>query len=126
MAGVMAFHRSSYIAASAPNSGGVVALLPGMTTFQDMHTPAMMTMHGAMDEVIVNFQDTSRDADNAIAARGGFVINCNHGGGHCAASKELKLAMWQFMKDHPFGVNPEPYENGLPATFPSYCQIVKR
>lgn len=126
MAGVMGFHRSSYLAASAPNSGGVVAIIPGMTTFQDMHTPALMTMHGEMDEVFVNFKDTSRDADTAFAARGGFVINCNHGGGHCAAPKDLKLAMWQFMKDHPFGVDPEPYANGLPATFPSYCQIVKQ
>ena len=33
--------------------------------------------------------------------------------------------MWQFMKDHPFGVTPEPYANGLPASFPSYCKIIK-
>ena len=24
-------------------------------------------------------------------------------------------AGWQFMKDHPFGVSPEPYANGLPT-----------
>jgi predicted esterase len=127
MAGVMAFHRSSYLAASAPNSGGVVASIPGMTTFQDSHTPALMTMHGDrnQDEVFVNFEDTSADADKAVAARGGFVINCNHGGGHCGAPTALKLAMWQFMKDHPFGVSPEPYANGLPAVFPSYCKVVK-
>jgi acetyl esterase/lipase len=128
MAGVMTFHRSSYIAASAPNSGGVVGILPGMTTFENMHTPAMMTMHGAResDEVIVNFVDTSKEADDAIAARSGFVINCDHAGGHCGAPVELKMAMWQFMKDHPFGVNPEPYAGGLPASFPSYCKIITR
>jgi len=25
------------------------------------------------------------------------------------------------MKDHPFGVNPEPYGMSLPMTFPNYC-----
>jgi poly(3-hydroxybutyrate) depolymerase len=125
MSGVMAFHRSSYLAGAAPNSGGLTAETLGVLEDPD-HVPALMTMHGARgtDMVIIDFADASQSLYTAITAKGGFAINCDHGGGHCAAPKELKLAMWQFMKDHPFGVSPEPYANGLPASFPSYCQIV--
>jgi hypothetical protein len=27
--------------------------------------------------------------------------------------------------DHRFGVSPEPYANGLPADFPSYCKTIQ-
>jgi hypothetical protein len=30
---------------------------------------------------------------------------------------------WQFFKDHPYKVDPEPYQS-LPATFPSYCKLM--
>ena len=30
---------------------------------------------------------------------------------------------WQFMKDHPFGVSPEPYTK-LSSAWPSYCTIM--
>jgi poly(3-hydroxybutyrate) depolymerase len=39
----MASNRSSYLAAAAPNSGGS----SGFLTWQNMHTPALMTIHGA-------------------------------------------------------------------------------
>jgi acetyl esterase/lipase len=128
MTGVMAFHRSSYVAAAVPNSGGLVS--NSFAQLQDpTHVPAVMTMHGARgqgnDMVIVEFADTSRTLDETLASQGGFVVNCDHGGGHCGASPELQMAAWQFMKDHPFGVSPEPYADGLPASFPSYCQIFK-
>ncbi len=126
MSGVMAFHRSSYLAASVPNSGGLATA--GMDVLEDpSHVPALMTMHGARgaDFVFIEFADSSQTLYTSVVAKGGFAINCDHGGGHCAAPKELKLAMWQFMKDHPFGVSPEPYANGLPASFPSYCKIVE-
>jgi hypothetical protein len=34
-------------------------------------------------------------------------------------------AQWQFCKDHPFGVTPDPYAGGLPSSFPSYCTVIK-
>jgi len=53
MATATAILRSNYIAAAAPNSGGVT-LAPA---FEGMHTPPLMTVHGAMgsDVVIVDF-----------------------------------------------------------------------
>ena len=64
---------------------------------------------------------TSATYDTQMKGAGAFVVNCNHGGGHCQAPAALYTAAWQFMKDHPFGVDPEPYSPMLPTTFPDYC-----
>ena len=118
-AAAMAALRSSYIAAAAPNSGGWVTPL----MFQDQHTPPLMTVHGApgADVVIIDFSESSATADKAFKARGGFVINCNHGGGHCGGAGQAP-SMWEFFKAHPFGVTPEPW-TALPSGFSSVCKI---
>ncbi|MDD9938894.1 MAG: prolyl oligopeptidase family serine peptidase [Myxococcales bacterium] len=119
--GCMANTRSSYIAAVAPNSGGVVFSQP----LEDpAHVPAAFTMHGGTgDNVIVNFGDTSRTFGNAISGAGGFWVECNHMMGHCRTPSDLQEAAWEFLKAHPFGTTPSPYEPGLPASFPSYCEV---
>jgi predicted esterase len=120
-AGCMASLRSSYIAAAVPNSGGIVFPQQLQTSG---HVPALMTMHGgAADWVAVSFSETSATLNKQFSQAGGFVVNCNHGGGHCGAPAELYSAGWDFMKAHPFGVTPEPYGAGLPSNFPNYCKI---
>ncbi|HET8938204.1 MAG TPA: prolyl oligopeptidase family serine peptidase [Polyangiales bacterium] len=118
--GCMAMVRSSYIAAVAPNSGGLTFPLG----WQDMHTPAVFTMHGAMgqDVVIVDFSNTSQTFDMSAKQHGGFVVNCNHMGGHCGAPANLQQAAWKFMKDHPWNA-PSPWMSGIPAGVPEYCKI---
>jgi poly(3-hydroxybutyrate) depolymerase len=113
--------RSNYVAAAAPNSGGTVLPVQFQTP---NYTPALMTIHGApgVDVVGVDFSNTSKTADTAFKNHGGFVINCNHGGGHCAGTALMPSA-WEFFKAHPYGVSPEPYAGGLPAGFSSACQI---
>lgn len=115
----MAAKRSAYIAAAAPNSGGMAFPIP----FADMHTPALMTIHGSasMDVVGIRFADSSATADKAFKDRGGFVINCDHGGGHCGGGS-LAPDIWTFFKAHPFGVTPEPW-TALPAGFNPVCKI---
>jgi hypothetical protein len=83
-----------------------------------------MTVHGApgVDVVIIDFSVTSATADTAFSARGGFVVNCNHGGTHCGGAG-LAPYIWEFFQAHPFGVDPSPYASGLPASFPNYCTI---
>jgi predicted esterase len=122
-AGVLAYERSGYIAAAALNSGGLVQKFPLQ---EPGHVPNVLTAHGASatDIVIINFAEASINYANQLAADGGFAVDCDHGGGHCAAPSELKRAMWQFLTDHPFGVDPEPYATGLPPSFPSYCRAV--
>jgi predicted esterase len=116
----MAALRSSYVAAAAPNSGGYVIQPP----FQTDHTPPLMTIHGTpgADVVIVDFSQTSASADKYFKGRGGFVINCNTGGGHCGGGP-LAADIWAFFEAHPFGVSPEPWSSGLPAGFSNQCSI---
>jgi hypothetical protein len=123
-AGTMLFQRSNYIAAVLPNSGGYT--IGGMDLQNPKHVPAIMTMHGAqgVDMVIVDFSQQSLYEDGQVATLGGFAVDCNTGLGHVEAPDSLKLNGWQFLKDHPFGVSPEPYANGLPSTFPSTCKII--
>jgi predicted esterase len=117
--GCMAMMRSNYIAASAPNSGGVV--FP--ETWQGPGKPAIFTMHGGdSDWVIITFSESSATLDMAAKQHGSFVVNCNHGGGHCGAPANLYEASWKFMKDHPYGVE-SPWKGGIPAGVPDYCKI---
>jgi predicted esterase len=112
--------RSSYMAAAAPNSGGYPVLAPA---FENGYTPALMTVHGApgLDVVVIDFSQSSALADDIFKGRGGFVINCNHGGGHCGGGS-LAGDMWTFFKAHPYGVDPHPWSS-LPAGFNSSCKI---
>ena len=117
--GCMAQMRSSYIAASAPDSGGVVFPM----AWQDAGKPAIFTMHGGpQDMVLVTFSQTSASLDMSAKSHGSFVVNCNHGGGHCAAPQALRVAAWQFMKDHPYGAD-SPWKAGIPSGIPSTCKI---
>ena len=112
--------RSNYIAAAAPNSGGMT--FP--QTFQSMWTPALMTIHGApgRDVVIIDFSNSSKTADDIFKKRNGFVINCNHGGGHCGGGG-LAGDIWKFFKAHTYGVSPSPWKAALPSGFNSKCMI---
>ncbi len=116
----LAVLRSNYIAAAAPNSGGLI--LP--SAFQGAFVPALMTMHGepGRDVVIVDFSDTSRTADDQFKSSGGFVINCDHGGGHCGAGG-LAPDVWEFFLAHPYGATPSPWSSSLPSGFNSSCDI---
>jgi predicted esterase len=116
--GAMGVMRSNYMAAIAPNSGGLLA--PGM--WQNANTPALMTIHGAAgrDVVVVDFSTTSKTADDAYKNHGGFVINCDHGGGHCGGAGQAP-SIWTFFKAHPYGAG-KPW-SALPAGFSSVCKI---
>lgn len=118
-AGTMVYARASYLAAAMPNSGGATVT----TTDDPTHIPAIITTHGsyAADFVAVHFADVAKATDQSLAALGGAVVDCDHGGGHCGATPEIVAAQWQFLKDHPFGVASDPYADGLPPSFPSIC-----
>jgi hypothetical protein len=122
MTGCMGIMRSNYIAAVAPNSGGVTI---GYGKLENpMHMANAITMNGGTgDNVIVNFGDTSEAYDNYVLKYGGFAVNCIHSSGHCGAPAALYGSAWQFLKDHPFGISPEPYAKGLPSGFDATCKI---
>jgi dienelactone hydrolase len=107
--------RSSYIAAAAPNSGGTTV----PPAFENAHVPPLMTVHGKMgsDVVVIDFAS----ADTLFKGKGGFVIDCDTGGGHCGGGG-LAGDVWKFFQAHPFGVSPEPW-TALPAGFSAQCTI---
>jgi predicted esterase len=122
MAGVMSMQRSTYVAAAAPNSGGITSPLVAIEDSERI--PAVMTMHGGDgDNVIVNFGDTSRQLIAKLGPLGAFMVDCNHNSGHCGAPASLHENAWEFMKAHPFGTQLSPYASGLPGDFPSFCAI---
>ncbi len=123
--GAMVYGRSSYLAGAMPNSGGIVPI-PGLTTLEDpSHVPALATTHGGTSDMVgVSFSMTSATEDNDIAMKGGYVMDCDHGGGHCMAPAAAVAAQWTFLKAHPFGVASDPYAGGLMG-FPTYCKIIK-
>jgi poly(3-hydroxybutyrate) depolymerase len=117
--GAMVYGRSSYIAGAMPNSGGVI--IAG--SLQDpAHVPSVVAVYGPPDKdnVGIAFETSSLRLTADIAAKGGLAVACNHGGGHCQTPTDYRAAQWQFLKDHPFGVSPDPYASGLPG-FPSGC-----
>ena len=53
---------------------------------------------------------------------GHFAFICDHGKGHTVPA-DGRAPAYEFLKAHPFGERPEPYEKGLPADFPAYCTL---
>jgi len=123
-AGVMATLRSSYVASAALNSGGLVQQFD----LQDSrHVPPVITTHGPQgsDVIIIDFADASLALARDVVSRGGFAVDCPHDGNHCGATPEIKAAQWQFLTDHPYRIDPEPYADGLPEGFPDSCTIIE-
>jgi hypothetical protein len=112
------------VASVAPNSGGINFNMSRLLS--DMsHGPASFCMHGgAGDNVIVNFGQTSTwfEAQNRMAANMPFMINCNHGLGHCGAPTSLHELAWEFMKAHPYDITESPWA-ASPPDMPDYCVV---
>jgi poly(3-hydroxybutyrate) depolymerase len=119
----MSYDRSGYLASVVTYSGGTSGF--GAGTPQDPgNVPAAMVVHGApgSDVVVIDFAQASAAFEADIMKRGGFSIDCNHGGGHMIPTG-IAASTWTFMEDHPFHVSPEPYATSIPTTFPTYCKI---
>jgi predicted esterase len=116
----MAFRRA-YVASAVSMSGGCIDCPEPPDPTNKI---PMMFFHGseAADVVVIHFYDTSHQMENTFLERGQFALDCDHNGGHMLPPEGA--SMWKFFQDHPYRVTPEPYAAGIPAGFPSYCQIV--
>jgi predicted esterase len=112
--------RSGYLASEVVYSGAQIGVPP----VQDVTNlyPGMLFYGGPNDMVIVNFADQTQAYHDWMTANGHFSFMCDHGMGHTVPASGVDSA-YQFLSDHPFGVSPEPYAQGLPAVFPSYCSL---
>lgn len=127
MSGSLGLMRSEYMAAVAPNSGGIN--YQGSRMLSDpSRGPAAFSMHGgSADSVIINFAQSTTwfEEQNKMAASMPFMLNCNHGRGHCGAPSSLHEMAWEFMKAHPFNVVESPWKSSPPADLPDYCEVVQ-
>lgn len=126
MAGSIGLMRSEYMAAVAPNSGGINYM--GSRMLSSPRGPAAFLMHGGSgDSVIINFQTSSQwfEEANKKAATLPYMLDCNHGRGHCGAPTALFEMAWEFFKAHPFNVVDSPWKTQRPANLPTYCKEVE-
>lgn len=117
----MSIRRSSYVAAAAPYSGGLI--FGAMPQFQDPDNKfAAMIFHGGPgDVVVVGFEQASKDYAAYLDDNDDFNFLCNHGGGH--SIPDAQDSVMQFFFDHPYGVGASPYARSLPGEFPAYCAL---
>lgn len=118
--GYMAYQRSNYMASVSPYSGGSLN-----RTLQDpSNVPSAILFHGApgADVVILDFAQSSEQMGMDIKMKGGFALNCNHGGGHMIPGAPGPAAAWLFFKAHGYKTKPSPWATMIPAGVPSYCK----
>jgi poly(3-hydroxybutyrate) depolymerase len=116
----MTLYRADILAATAPFSGG---WMQSWYESPEEQIPVMLTWGGSSDTFSTfSFEEASLDLSESLGDDGHFVVECDHGGGHTMPTGAAALA-WQFFLDHPKGVDPEPYADGLPSEFPDYCSI---
>jgi hypothetical protein len=131
--GAMWYARSGYIASAIVYSGG--STFPSM--MQNSFAPPIIGAHGAFGEggcaslTATNCDflasSTTQFESQVLAAGAAIAIDCNDQSSHVDITRLSKLSpvAWQFFNDHPWGLGkPDPYANGLPSGFPSYCNIV--
>ena len=119
----VSFMRSAYIASVATYSGGVP---PGYTPQIEQagnKFAALIFDGGTTDDVFgVDFQAASESYKTMLVASGHFAALCDHGMGH-SIPLDAAPSVATFFTANGFGAWPSPYENGLPASFPSYCAL---
>jgi hypothetical protein len=112
--GQTAHMRNGYLASVACLAGGQL----GEPAMQDPYNkyPAFLSYAGAGDWYIVSFLEAQTAFKQRLNENGQFAALCDsQAGGH------LGTAAWQFLKEHPYGVTPEPYQGGLPASMLGWC-----
>lgn len=119
-------YARAYLASVLCYSGGAMTL--GSLPDPNNH-PAMIGAHGGVGNDIfgIDIATNTLILENDLRGKGSFVIDCDDGGDHiqsiAARMAGVAAPGWQFFKDHPYEVNPEPYKS-VPSTFPSYCKLL--
>lgn len=116
---LLAYQRSGYIASFVSYSPGTRG---GSLVSQDPENLfAGVITHGGTSEDAI-FQDLAESYFNGLVSVGHFAAICVHDQGHTIPNLVQAQALG-FLMDHPFGLQPSPYADGLPPTFPRFCQL---
>ena len=113
--------RSNYVAALVSYSGGLVPWMEVPAPQEEDNMYASMVIHGGVTDVaVVQINEISEDYHNAMLAAGHYSTICDHGGGHAIPIDSQPSAL-QFLLDHAYRDDPDPYASGLPPEFIEYC-----
>lgn len=114
-------YRANILASTVALSGGLDATPPYHSPSKKI--PVLLEWGGTNDLVDgFSFEQAALRFSQNLRADGSFVVECdNLGGGH--SPPQESDFVWMFLRDHPKGVSPEPYDRGLPRNFPSWCRI---
>lgn len=133
--GQLASARADRLASAISLSGGVGGLVKPWGS-PERKIPFVVLWGGPKDNCfgVMNFEQTSKNLEDALEADGHFFIECVHNCGHSAPPIEAPpgqsafASLWGFALDHPYWLGPgqSPYlASGLPEAFPAWCAIGK-
>jgi poly(3-hydroxybutyrate) depolymerase len=115
----LTLHRSQWLASTAPLSGGATE---GVYATPTDDIPVLLTWGGPEDIVSpLSFHDATLFLAENLREDGHFVIECEHDRAHDLPPGGIQYA-YDFLMDHPKGIDPSPYADGLPSGFPDWCR----
>jgi len=124
-AAISSVRRSSYVASTIVYSGGVYNTAGPEVADA---APSTLAFHGGpADEVSgLPFQASTELYAEVVRDNGAYAIVCNHGTGHGYPDNVdgvwRRRDAYNFLLDHPWGVDPHPYPPaGIPGWVPPYC-----
>ena len=139
-ASYLAMHRSHRLAAIAVLSGGLgdPSTAPGGYITPTHDIPILLTWGGETDTYsqsganfvynngnpeVFSFHVSNQIFSQNLRADGHFVVECVGDFGHAIPNDAFSF-LWPFLRDHPKGVNPEPYAGGnFPNDLNSLCRL---
>ncbi len=116
----LTMHRSTWLASTAPLSGGADA---NSYVTPEVDVPVLLTWGGPTDTYgPYSFDVSSRYFSDALRADGHFVAECLHGGGHTIPQGAADY-LWSWFDAHERGQDPDPFAEGLSGDFPGFCGL---
>ena len=113
----LVMHRSEYLAAAAPLSGGTGQFMSYVTPERDV--PVLLTWGGESDLYNgLSFHDASLEFQEDLEADGHWVGTCVHSTGHSLPEGGTDYTL-QFFSDHAYGE--EPAGLGGAEVYPDWC-----
>jgi len=124
MASKFSIEKSNYLAAIVAYSGGLSPY--GSYSVQNPLTqPAVLLFYGGPTDVTPTMDYSAATwyfrATFANQWPQSPIFVCNHNLGH-AVNLDAVPSVWQFLENYYFEATPNPYQSGMPAFLPSYCQ----
>lgn len=116
----LVLHRSEWISAFAPLSGGLAA--PSLYVPPARDIPGIIIWGGPSDTYgNFSFHTASRQLSQNLRRDGSFIVNCEGTFGHILPENPQRFI--PFLLNHVRG-QPSPYAGGLPpGQFPEWCNI---